>query len=272
MNLEQLTKHQIILLTLLVSFVTSIATGIVTVSLMDQAPAGVTRVVNQIVEHTVEKVIPATQGAAAVTTTEKTVVVKDDDLAAQSIAKVQKSMIRIVAKGGDTLIARGLIIDSKGAAITDKSALTASTATEFEAILPSGERFAAVPRTAATTTSLLYIDVAVGTSTGFAPAVLADATKLSLGQSVIRIGGGGADTVGSGVIATLPSKDNPNLIQASVSSATSGSVLMTLFGEVIGIYTADNDAGSYTLAAQQKATVQAPANPPPSTTGAPVSS
>ena len=65
MNLEQLTKHQIVLLTLLVSFVTSIATGIVTVSLMDQAPAGVTRVVNQIVEHTVEKVIPATQSAAA---------------------------------------------------------------------------------------------------------------------------------------------------------------------------------------------------------------
>jgi hypothetical protein len=108
MNLEQLTKHQIVLLTLLVSFVTSIATGIVTVSLMGQAPPEVTKVVNQIVEHTVEKVIPSTQGAS-VASTEKTVVVKDDDLAAQSIAKVQKSMIRITITGSDLLVARGVI-------------------------------------------------------------------------------------------------------------------------------------------------------------------
>ena len=38
MDLEHLNKTQIILLTLLVSFVTSIATGIVTVSLLAQAP------------------------------------------------------------------------------------------------------------------------------------------------------------------------------------------------------------------------------------------
>ncbi len=247
MNIEQLTKHQIVLLTLLVSFVTSIATGIVTVSLMDQAPAGVTRVVDQIVEHTVQTVIPATQSAAAVTTTEKTVVVKDDDLAAQSIATMQKSMIRIVAKGSDSLVARGVILDNKGTAATDASALSASGAASFEAILPSGERVAAVEHATASTSAIALMDVAVGTSTGFAAAPLADIAKLSLGQSVIRIGGGGADTVGEGVIATLPGSDNPNLIQASVSSATSGSVLMTLFGEVIGIYTSGTDTGSYTL-------------------------
>ena len=177
---------------------------------------------DQIVEHTVQTVIPATQSAAAVTTTEKTVVVKDDDLAAQSIATVQKSMIRIVATGSDSLVARGVIIDAKGAAITDKSALDNSGATTFEAILPSGDRVPAVERSTASTSAIAVMDVAVGTSTGFAPAALADPTKLSLGQSVIRIGGSGADTVGEGVIATLPSRDNPTLIQASVSSATPG--------------------------------------------------
>src|SRR3989338_8958132 len=107
MDLEKLTKHQILLLALLVSFVTSIATGIVTVSLMDQAPEGVTRIINQIVERTVETVAP-TQGAA-VATTETTVVVKQDELVPQSIAAVQKSIVRIVARGGDQLIARGIV-------------------------------------------------------------------------------------------------------------------------------------------------------------------
>ena len=51
--MEHLTKQQIILLALLVSFVTSIATGIVTVSLINQAPAGTTNTVERIIEDLV---------------------------------------------------------------------------------------------------------------------------------------------------------------------------------------------------------------------------
>ncbi len=244
MDLEHLTKHQIVLLTLLVSFVTSIATGIVTVSLMDQAPEGVTRVVNQIVEHTVETVVPATQGAAPITVTEKTVVVKDDDLAAQSIATVQKGIIRIVTKGGNTLLARGVITSAAGGALTDRAALVASGARNFEAILASGERMpVSIEALSENTSPVVEVQVAVGTSTGFQAVTFADPAKLALGQSVIRIDGISADTVGSGVIAMLPSpssEDTTRMVQASVVSSMPGAVLITLFGEIIGIVTSES--------------------------------
>ncbi len=245
MDIEHLTKHQIVLLTLLVSFVTSIATGIVAVSLMDQAPPSVTRTINQIVEHTVERVVPsaspaspAAAAAAAVVTKETTVVVKDDDLAADSIGKVQKSLVRIVSLNTpDSLLARGVIVSEKGIVLSDRGTLESQGTVNFQAILPSGERVAAVMRIPIGTTTVAVLDLKLASSTQKLSAVLvADTSKLKLGQSVIRIGGGGADTVGTGVIAKL-AETHSSLIQASVVSSTPGSLLMTLFGEIIGITT-----------------------------------
>jgi len=95
MDIERLTKMQIVLLTLLVSFVTSIATGIVTVTLMDQAPPAITQTINRVVERTVEKVVPDKSQGANVITKEVTVVVKEDDLITDSIEKNSKSVVRI---------------------------------------------------------------------------------------------------------------------------------------------------------------------------------
>ena len=245
MDLEQLTKHQIILLTLLVSFMTSIATGIVTVSLMNQAPPEVTHTINQIIQQTVEKVVPVSQGAATVNTVQKTVVIKSDDLAVQSIASVQKSIIRIVAKGDDKLVARGVIITKNGKALTDHDALANAGVDAFEAYLSDGERVAVNFNAASSSAgSIAVVSVVVGTSSGFEPATLADVSKLGLGQGVIRIGGVGNDTVGEGVIASLPEqvKDAPRMVEASVSSMTPGSVLLSIFGEVIGLSTTASEA------------------------------
>lgn len=259
MDIEHLTKHQIVLLAFLVGFVTSIATGIVTVSLMDQAPPSITRTINQIVERTVEKVVPApvpaSQGAAvaaATVTKETTVVVKNDDLVAQSIANVQKGIVRIVSLNDrNTLAARGVAIDAKGVILSDRGSLEPLGTINFEAILPSGERVPAVMRIPVGTSTIAVLDLQMATSSGKLTAVpVAEAGKLQLGGSVIRIGGSGADTVGTGVIAKLPDSHS-NLIEASVVSTTPGSILITSFGELVGIVTANSasyGADFYTLA------------------------
>lgn len=59
MDLKDLNKSQLILLALLLSFVTSIATGITTVTLMEKAPQSVAVPINRVVRETIEKIVPA---------------------------------------------------------------------------------------------------------------------------------------------------------------------------------------------------------------------
>lgn len=56
MNIEDLSKAQLLLLTVLVNFVVSVATAVLTVSLLDEAPMNVTQTVNRIVDRTVETI------------------------------------------------------------------------------------------------------------------------------------------------------------------------------------------------------------------------
>lgn len=67
MDIKDLNKSQLILLAVLLSFITSIATGITTVTLMQQAPASVTVPVTRIVRETVEKIVPVEIGTKAST-------------------------------------------------------------------------------------------------------------------------------------------------------------------------------------------------------------
>jgi S1-C subfamily serine protease len=195
--------------------------------------------------------------------TEHTVVVKEDDLVAESIAKVQKSIIRIVGKGSDTLIARGIITSALGAALTDAGALSASGMREFEAILPSGERVEVSVSPEDGVSQIAHISLVLGASSA-SPVVFTDVGKLMLGQSVIRIGGVSGDTVGAGVIAMLPEAGEGDVlkeVQASVSWSTPGSVLITLFGEVVGVATGTTGGELYSVPASLENSPNSESNP-----------
>jgi len=94
MEMDELNKSQIVLLTLLVSFVTSLATGIATVSLMEQGITPVTNTVNQIVERTKEVIVRVQEPQDKLVITEKeTVVVSQSDLVAEAVSKNKNSSI-----------------------------------------------------------------------------------------------------------------------------------------------------------------------------------
>src|SRR5665213_949956 len=125
MDIEELSKSQIVLLVLLVSFVTSMATGIVTVSLMDQAPPSVAETVDRVIQQTVKEVASPGQiaSAAAATTPQKTVIMKEPDEIAAAVQKSSSSIVRLYSADGSTFLGMGVVLDSTGTIVTDLGAI-----------------------------------------------------------------------------------------------------------------------------------------------------
>ena len=128
--MENLTKQQLILLALLVSFVTSIATGIVTVALMNQAPVGVVQTINKVVERTIETVTGPTKETQTVV--KETVVVSTDDQIVGAVEKNKNSLIRIYRTNTDpssgsnsmVFVGLGVIISTDGMIATDNNLIS----------------------------------------------------------------------------------------------------------------------------------------------------
>ena len=250
MDIERLTKSQIVLLTLLVSFVTSIATGIVTVSLMDQAPPAIAQSVSRIVEHTIEKVTPAGQ-AASVVTTEKTVVVKESDLVSQAVEKISPSLVRLYTTGSENVnfISLGVVLNASGMIAADADAL--GDMADAVAVQPDGTKVRAFVTSRDTDAGIAYMTPATSTTEGKAtswtPASVS-ATHTSLGQSIVMIAGKSTPRVGEGIVtALMPPAGGPTQVietDISGSSIIPGSPLINTDGNIVGVSTGVSRASS----------------------------
>src|SRR3989344_2283521 len=139
--MEDLSKHQLILLVLLITFVTSIATGIITFSLLQEAPVEVTQTINRVVEKTIERVVPE-EGSK---TTEKvitTVVVNEDDRILEAIGKNEKSIVRLKTIGADSseiFAGIGIVIDGNGTIVSD--ARNYNKALSYSIVFSDGQKY-----------------------------------------------------------------------------------------------------------------------------------
>ena len=254
--MEQLTKSQIVLLTLLVSFVTSIATGIVTVSLMDQAPPAVAQTVNRIIERTIETVAvePKGQAAATIVTQEKTVIVKESDLISQALTRVNPSVVRLFTTSTDTpaFLALGVVMDASGTIVSDADIFKEGDVAIAE--LASGARVRVTLTSQDTTSAIAYFAAATTTTEGKTPVwspISIAGIHPALGATVIAIGGKSTPRVGTGIItALIASADDkgPQVIDTDVGveSIFAGSPIITTEGSLLGLRTGIARAASAT--------------------------
>ena len=240
--MEDLNKNQIVLLTLLVSFVTSIATGIITTSLLQQAPVEVVRNINSIVEKTIEKVTPATVTTTSPAGTKEvtTIIVKEEDVIIDSINKNIKSIARIEEKetllGFSSFYGIGLVVTKEGLIMADRKTITAEnkyiatmsdgtvfTLTPqgvdkktnfilFKAIVPTkvadnGTTITTSDNTAGTILANQLAQQKAATSYVFVPAIFGE-SEPKLGQTIISLGGESVNAVAVGRVTSLGMKES----------------------------------------------------------------
>ena len=244
MDIEQLSRSQTILLTLLVSFITSIATGIVTVSLMEQAPPVIAQTVNRVIERTVQQVVP-NQTAAAVVTQEKTVVVKESELVSQAVTRATPSVVHLYSSDSlaPVFLGLGVVVEASGTIAIDASELGESADVVIE--LSSGSHVHAFVVVRDSANSLAYLAPATTTIEGKTPAwtPISIASKNPvLGQSVVALAGKTIARVAEGIITSIVPPSSPSDSQIidtdiSGSSIMAGSPLIDTNGGLLGIST-----------------------------------
>lgn len=236
--MEHLTKQQIVLLTLLVSFVTSLATGIITVSLMDQGTIGITQTINRVIERTVEKVVMETpeSGAAAVVTA---------PTLAQIVEKNSQAIIRIKPGNGTAADVTGLgvLLTPEGLILTDKSTVglpgDGTVRPSYNAIASTGEEFPLQILQTEIIGDVAFAALIVPVNKKLTPVIWSGkTTSIKLGETVYALSGKNSSVLETGIITKRGEKvDDP--VETSIASdkILLGSPLFTASGEVIGYKT-----------------------------------
>ena len=227
MDVKELNKSQLIMLAILLSFITSIATGIVTVSLMQQMPVNVVAPINRIVQQTVEKIAPNEGKNPA-----QTVVVKEEDLIVEAIAKNQSAVFSITkeifddsGKVVEVSAGRGFAISKDGIVVADGISVPGkevyyvkNDSGKFKADFVSNDKAGF---------SFLKIGAAVDgkSKLNFSTPIAGDLSKMKAGQKIIVLG----NSINSFIF------DGSKSLQISTNKNNAGGLVLDLDGNALGI-------------------------------------
>ncbi len=224
MNIEELSKSQLILLTILVNFVTSVATGILTVSMLDTAPPIVTQTVNRVVEHTIERV---TQQVAPAATALAPAPSNQDLVTAALLLDASREVSIYAAETGTSTPALSI-----GTYLSKSRAI----ATAAQDILPqevlvgfSDGTYISASRAHGGDGIIIYGFADNAVLPKITSPVLVDSNNLKLGQTALAISTDGSAT--TGIVARVSSKG----VHTTLPDIGTGSAAVDLSGNLIGI-------------------------------------
>lgn len=133
MDINELDKKQLILLTLLITFVVSIGTGIVTVSLMKQMPQTVPQTINNVIQRTIEKVSPSEDSKNNTNNSSNSVVVSDSNSLVSIFRKIPSDATGEEIGGQKTeQIGQGVIVSDVGLILIDADVISQDREYEVE--------------------------------------------------------------------------------------------------------------------------------------------
>jgi len=223
-HMNDLSKQQLILLALLVSFVTSLATGIVTVSLLDQAPTSVTRTVSQVIEKTIQQAMP--QDAAAVR------VITIADQSALAVTNAEASLVTFQSRDGKSYGGNGLVVSDKGVILADKS--TIAGLGDYSAVFPNGKTVPVTIVQSQIDGDIIFLapDASVNAHVAASSTTFAD--PATLGQSVLAITGTSTKSLAAGFITQTATTYHTTITNEKV---VPGAFLFDLYGNSLGVYT-----------------------------------
>ncbi len=232
MNIDELNTNQIVLLVLLVSFVTSIATGIVTVTLMDQAPPAITQTINRVVEHTVETVEKVIVDDAGTTKVEE-VVVSEENAIADAVEGASPSLVRLYVKTGETetFSALAFPVPEYGVLVTDAGLVMSDG--EYVAHDGKGKTYMVVVVGEDVDTGIAVVQL-VTEGVDLTPVPFGNEANFRLGQRIVALGGKETNEIASGMI-TSDLTISPMATDISRASRFTGGMALTLGGNVAGM-------------------------------------
>lgn len=251
--MEDLTKQQMVLLTLLVSFVASIATSISVVTLLNETPMTVTQTINRIVERTIEKVVPAEilppsqPPKPILPVNESELIVGAVDMNLLKMVVISSKKTGTQEGGKEEYIEHGIgfVADASGLVATDKNILgeTADYFVEFSdgKMYKAGKVF--TDENSPLAILQLYNDKDQNI-TGISSVSFAS-NEPKLGSAVIALGGKSAATVYQGIVSEK--SEARILTNISFGAIDRGGILFGTDGKVFGMNTVAESEEKYTL-------------------------
>lgn len=242
--MEDLTRTQVIMLVLLVSFVTSLVTGIVTVTLVNQAPPPVTQTINKVIEKTIETITLSDSGNQIAAIVQPAVITRED-LIVRTIRDASSAVVSVVMSKdlpvGETEVSdissiTGFLVSEDGLIVTSKHFIKSGV--EYSIVTSNGSEESVDVFELDSESDVAILKVASSSTEKFNFAPVGDSDEIKIGQTVIALGnilGGVQNSVSIGIISGQEEVRNFIQTDVKINDGNYGGPLLDLNGKVVGI-------------------------------------